>query len=86
MSENNSGTRTPNRCAFCGRDEMQVDFLIPAPSGVCICDFCVDLCAQLIEENSPEEKPMKGEGEDAFDKLSMETLPKPKQIKSSLEE
>ena len=86
MSENNSGTRTPNRCAFCGRDEMQVDFLIPAPSGVCICDFCVDLCAQLIEENSPEETPEKGNAENAFDKLSMDTLPKPMQIKSSLDE
>ena len=86
MSENNSGTRTPNRCAFCGRDEMQVDFLIPAPSGVCICDFCVDLCAQLIEENSPEENPEKGNAENAFDKLSMDTLPKPMQIKSSLDE
>ena len=86
MSENNSGTRTPNRCAFCGRDEMQVDFLIPAPSGVCICDFCVDLCAQLIEENSPEEHPEKSNAENAFDKLSMDTLPKPMQIKSSLDE
>ena len=80
-------TNEPRKhCAFCGRDETQVDFLIPAPSGVCICDFCVDLCAQLIEENTVEEPQKTGDGKDTFGKLSMDTLPKPMQIKTSLDE
>ncbi len=80
-------TNEPRKhCAFCGRDETQVDFLIPAPSGVCICDFCVDLCAQLIEENTVEEPQKTGNGKDTFGKLSMDTLPKPMQIKTSLDE
>ena len=84
MADKTNETRI-NRCAFCGRDETQVDFLIPSPSGVCICDFCVDICAQLIDENSAEARDEHGES-DEFSTLSMETLPKPMQIKSSLDE
>ena len=34
-------------CSFCGRNEQQVNFLIPSPTGLYICDFCVDTCADF---------------------------------------
>ncbi len=68
-------------CAFCGRNEHQVNFLIPSPTGVYICDFCVDACAELIDEvNSPIT------GTKSFGELNLATLPRPKQIKASLDE
>ena len=35
-------------CEFCGRSENEVGKLISAPSGVCICNDCVEICADLI--------------------------------------
>ena len=37
------------RCAFCGRTQDQVDKLI-AGNGAYICDECVELCAEILEE------------------------------------
>ena len=84
MSDKTNDTRNLKYCSFCGRTEDQVDFLIPSPTGICICDFCVDICSQLIEEHSEAEQQKTGESE--FGTLSMETLPKPRQIKESLDE
>ena len=61
-----------------------MEFLIPAPTGVCICDFCVNLCYELIEENTLTEEASADSKE--FGALSLETLPKPRQIKESLDE
>ena len=75
MATNNN---TPVRfCSFCGRNENQANFLIPSPQGVYICDYCVDACQQLINENLGSEI--------NFDALSLDTLPRPKQIKESLD-
>lgn len=69
---------TPNRfCSFCGRDENQANFLIPSPQGIYICDYCVDACKELIEENTRSAID--------FDALSLDTLPRPKQIKEALD-
>ncbi|MBR4295560.1 MAG: ATP-dependent Clp protease ATP-binding subunit ClpX [Clostridia bacterium] len=69
---------TPNRyCSFCGRGENQANFLIPSPQGIYICDYCVDACKELIEENTRSAID--------FDALSLETLPRPKQIKEALD-
>ncbi len=38
------------RCSFCGKTQDQVQRLIAGPSGVYICDECVDLCREIIEE------------------------------------
>jgi ATP-dependent Clp protease ATP-binding subunit ClpX len=38
------------RCSFCSKTQDQVQRLIAGPSGVYICDECVDLCRELIEE------------------------------------
>jgi hypothetical protein len=44
--------RTPvsYRCSFCGKSQQQVRRLIAGPGGVYICDECVDLCREIIEE------------------------------------
>ena len=83
MSSNNNskgGNVTNTRyCSFCGRTENQVNFLIPSPTGVYICDFCVDACQELIYENTVVASAV---GDD----LSFDTLPKPSQIKTILDE
>ncbi|RIX28229.1 ATP-dependent Clp protease ATP-binding subunit ClpX [Amnibacterium setariae] len=64
------------KCSFCGKSQKQVQQLIAGP-GVYICDECVELCNEIIEERlaeAAEESP----GE--FD------LPKPKEIFAFLEE
>ncbi|WP_328991991.1 ATP-dependent Clp protease ATP-binding subunit ClpX [Kribbella sp. NBC_01245] len=38
------------RCSFCGKSQKQVRKLIAGPAGVYICDECVDVCNELIEE------------------------------------
>ena len=38
------------RCSFCNKTEDQVRKLIAGPDGVYICDECVDICAEIIEE------------------------------------
>jgi ATP-dependent Clp protease ATP-binding subunit ClpX len=39
------------RCSFCGKTQDQVQRLIAGPGGVYICDECVDLCREIIEED-----------------------------------
>ena len=46
-NSNNSGKGGLRHCSFCGRNENQVNFLIPSPTGAYICDFCVDACNEL---------------------------------------
>ena len=83
---NNTNNGELHHCSFCGRTEEQVDLLIPSPTGVCICDFCVDLCSQLINEHLDNFDDDANEDVKEFGTLSMDTLPKPKQIKESLDE
>ncbi|HEX6954780.1 MAG TPA: ClpX C4-type zinc finger protein, partial [Agromyces sp.] len=64
------------KCSFCGKSQKQVQQLIAGP-GVYICDECVELCNEIIEERLAEA----GEAESGeFD------LPKPKEIFGFLEE
>lgn len=80
MVSNNSqsGSNNLRFCSFCGRRENQVDFLIPSPTGACICDVCVDACQQIIYENAVVESGMGA--------LSFETLSRPAQIKEMLDQ
>ncbi len=79
-SNNNNGNNSNLRyCSFCGRTENKVNFLIPSPSGVYICDLCVDACQELIYENTVVASAV-------GDELSFDTLPKPQKIKSILDE
>ncbi len=43
------------RCSFCNKTQDQVRKLIAGPTGVYICDECVDLCADIIEEEYEDE-------------------------------
>ena len=45
----------PRRCSFCSRTENQVNRLIAGPEGIYICDECVAICADIIEESMEEE-------------------------------
>jgi ATP-dependent Clp protease ATP-binding subunit ClpX len=61
-------------CSFCGKSQRQVKKLIAGP-GVYICDECIDLCNEIIDEELT--------GPATFD---IENLPKPKEIYSVLQE
>ena len=78
MSNNNTNS-TSRYCSFCGRKESQVNFLIPSPTGAYICDFCVDACRQIVYENTVAH-------ESDIDGLTFDTLPKPTEIKETLDE
>ena len=67
------------RCSFCNKPQGQVRKLIAGPAGVCICDECVDICADMLEEELEE------------DEVGIESgwqinLLKPKEIRSFLDE
>ena len=49
------------KCSFCGKTEDQVRKLIAGPEGAYICDECIEICNEIIEEELmeyPEEEPM----------------------------
>ena len=79
MSSNNKNSNL-RYCSFCGRNENQVNFLIPSPTGLFICDFCVEACDDIIYENLEADKSSE------FGDLSLGNLPKPQQIKASLDQ
>lgn len=47
---NSKNMRTTYRCSFCSKSQDQVQRLIAGPGGVYICDECIDLCREIIEE------------------------------------
>lgn len=46
------------RCSFCHRDQSQVRRLIAGPDGVFICDECVTLCQEVLEEDGVQAEPV----------------------------
>src|SRR5512136_1578403 len=46
------GSRGPYHCSFCGKNQDQVRRLIAGPGAVYICDECVDLCREIIDEEA----------------------------------
>ncbi len=82
---NHRGGDTPHGgqhiCSFCGRNENQVNFLIPSATGAYICDYCVDACSELIDEATGSVP-----GTHSYGELNMATLPKPMMIKEALDE
>ncbi|HET8717102.1 MAG TPA: ClpX C4-type zinc finger protein, partial [Nocardioidaceae bacterium] len=56
------------KCSFCGKSQKQVKKLIAGP-GVYICDECIDLCNEIIEEELSEGS-----------EVGLEELPKPREI------
>ena len=81
MASNNN-TSLP-RCSFCQREEHEVNFLIPSGTGLYICDFCVETCQEIIEESL---QMMRHDSLDDEEALTLENLPRPAQIKASLDE
>ncbi len=59
-------------CSFCGKSEEQVNSLIAGP-GIYICDGCVELCNQILNQTPAPT-------------VRMDELPKPKEIKEFLDE
>jgi ATP-dependent Clp protease ATP-binding subunit ClpX len=62
------------KCSFCGKSQKQVKKLIAGP-GVYICDECIDLCNEIIEEELSEASDLK-----------LEELPKPQEIYTFLDD
>ncbi|HHV93674.1 MAG TPA: ATP-dependent Clp protease ATP-binding subunit ClpX [Firmicutes bacterium] len=62
------------KCSFCGKVQEQVKKLIAGP-GVYICDECIELCNEIIEEELNEEQD-----------IEFGSIPKPKEIKAVLDQ
>ena len=67
------------RCSFCGKTDGQVRKLIAGPNGAYICDECVDICAEIIEEELEEEETVNVKEEEI-------NLLKPEEMKAFLDE
>ena len=63
------------KCSFCGKNQDQVKRLIAGP-GVYICDECIDLCSDIIQDEFEENNV----------ELDTTTLPKPSEIKAYLDQ
>lgn len=72
MSTKDAGTL---RCSFCGKGQKEVKKLIAGP-GVYICDECIDLCNDIIDEEKERETSVKGTFK----------VPKPHDIKAYLDD
>ena len=48
-------TDTRIRCSFCGKAQDQVQKLIAGPNGAYICNECIAICADIIDEDAEEE-------------------------------
>ena len=71
----NKDTNQALKCSFCGKSQKQVIKLIAGP-GVYICDECIELCVEIIEEEKVEK----------LETTNEEFLPLPKIINQSLNE
>ena len=74
MASKESST-DPLKCSFCGKSQKQVIKLIAGP-GVYICDECIELCVEIIEEEKVE----------TLEATSETHLPLPKEINHALNE
>ena len=70
------------RCSFCGKSQDQVRKLIAGPNGAYICDECVDICAEIIEEEFEDEE-ISGKGKEDLEEIN---LIKPEEMKKFLDE
>lgn len=62
------------KCSFCGKSQDQVRKLVAGP-GVYICDECIELCTEIVEEELGHEE-----------ELDLKDVPKPKEILSTLDQ
>ena len=73
MTDNSSSKETL-KCSFCGKSQKQVIKLIAGP-GVYICDECIDLCVEIVEEERIEE---------VSESSDIQKVPKPEEISTFL--
>ena len=62
------------KCSFCGKSQEQVRKLVAGP-GVYICDECIELCNEIIEEEFSEDV-----------EVELKDVPKPKDIRATLDQ
>ena len=74
MAKNNE----ESRCSFCGKPDSKVSKMISGPNGVFICDECIEVCNDILEEELSYDM----DDDNALDI----TLYKPKEIKEFLDE
>lgn len=67
------------RCSFCGKSASEVKRLISGPNGSYICNECVEICAEMIDEQLYDEQA-------GIDEADVVTLLKPKELKAKLDE
>ncbi len=70
-------------CSFCGKSQNEVRKLISGPNGIYICDECVDICSEIIDED------LMGEMMEEEDKKNVRpqiNLKKPKELKAFLDD
>ena len=67
------------RCSFCDKPQDQVGRLVAGP-GVYICDECIELCYEIIEEESSERSPLTN-----AELHEHKDIPKPQEIKAALD-
>lgn len=78
MDKNNNKI---SHCSFCGKSEKDVQFLIPSPTGVYICDQCVEVCNYIIDDAFGEAESRRDGGAPLCEKLLT-----PAEIKAILDE
>ena len=66
------------RCSFCGKTQAQVRKLIAGPNGAYICDECIEVCAEIVEEELDYQEP-----ESVTEEIN---LLKPEEIKAFLDD
>ena len=73
----NNNTRSV-KCSFCGKSQENVKKIIAGP-GVYICDECINVCQEIIEDEFYED-------DEEFDVVEEEKIPTPQEIKTILDE
>lgn len=85
------------KCSFCGKSQEQVRKLIAGP-GVYICDECIDLCNEILDEELVEGQPSQGRPSHEHNRRAparkqpsrpaptLASIPKPHQIKAFLDQ
>ena len=69
------------RCSFCGKPESQVRKIIAGPNGVFICDECIEICSEIVDDEfGPDE-----EDSQEADEFQI-NLKKPEELKSFLDD
>ena len=78
MAGKNSGSDV--RCSFCNKSQDQVKKMIAGPAGVYICDECIEICSDILEEEFDQDT------EDTAEATPDFKLLKPREIKQFLDE